>query len=417
MTGMTKQLIIRLPGQADGSIPWLWWQDAADGKTAQTLEQGVLDHSGQLHELAGQAADAQLTVLVSSTEVGFHQLELPPGSRRHLAQVVPYALEEELAQDISELHFAWQLPTDKQEHLPVVVVAKAQVATWRDWLDNAGLTYKALIPDLFILPVVADEWSAMELDHDIVVRHQTWRGFAIEQTLFAELSGLFSDALPPPQRIRCWGQVEWPQAPAQLVQAETADESAQEPALALARHLDQRNSKAINLLQGEFALKRKRRTSLGIWRWPAVAAGVLLALLLVDRSSYLWQLNQQQQQLAAATEQRYRDTFPEESRVVNVRAQLGQHLSRLQGGGQGSQLLALLQQLTPAFTATELDISLLQFDSGRSELRIQASAEDFMTFERFIQLAREQELEVEQGQLNSRGGRIAGTMVVRVQGG
>lgn len=76
-------------------------------------------------------------------------------------------------------------------------------------------------------------------------------------------------------------------------------------------------------------------------------------------------------------------------------------------------MLALLSQLTPAFAGTELDITLMQFDANRNELRIQATAADFVTFERFRELATEQELAVEQGQLNSRAGRIAGTLVVR----
>lgn len=415
---MTKQLIIRLSGQANGNIPWLVWQhdsEALDG--GKIVAQGVLDHAEQLHELVHYADDAELTVLVSSTEVGFHLLELPPGSRRHLAQVVPYALEEELAQDIHEVHFAWQLNVPKNQPLPVAVVAKTQVQAWQAWLEEAGLAHKALIPDLFILPLADDEWSVMSMDDDIVVRHQAWRGFAIEQSLFEELAGLFSDALPPPSRIRCWGSVEWPQAPAALALADDSSvpgnvTAAQDnSALALARHLSA--NKTINLLQGDFAVKTKRGPRLGIWRWPGIAAAILLGLLFFDKGTQLWQLNQQQRQVGAAIEERYRAAFPQDSRIVNVRAQLNQHLNSLQSTGNESQILVMLQQLAPAFNGTNLEINLMQFDASRAELRIQASGDDFVSFERFQQLARERALEIEQGQLNSRSGRIAGTLIVR----
>lgn len=439
---MTKQLIIRLSGQANGNIPWLMWQDQGAGisgglRAGEILQQGVLSHARELTELQTLAAEAKVTVLVSSTEIGFHQIDLPPGSRRHLAQVVPYALEEELAQDIHELHFAWQLSgwqnseraqgDESERGLPVAIVAKTQLADWQAWLDEAGISYSAIVPDLYILPLQESEWSAMSLDDDIIVRHSQWRGFAIEQTLFEELSGLFSDALAPPQRIRCWGEVHWPHAPAELSasgqvfpgQAFVSDEEAanqsvgQEAnmALALARHLQPQHS--INLLQGDFAKKRKRKASLGVWRWPAIAAVVLLGLLFVDKGSYIWQLNQQQGEVAQAIQDRYRQTFPGETRVVNVRAQLNQHIARLQGGGDSTQLLGLLQQLGPAFNGTDLEVTLMQFDAGRNELRVQATGADFAAFERFGQLAQEQELEVEQGQLNSRAGRIAGTLIVR----
>ncbi|MCC5880704.1 MAG: type II secretion system protein GspL [Idiomarina sp.] len=431
---MIKQLIIRLSGQADGNIPWLLWQapDASAGEHGgDILQHGVLSHANELSELLELSEGAKVTVLVSSTEIGFHQLDLPPGSRRHLAQVVPYALEEELAQDINELHFAWQLSgwqnterdigDESERGLPVCVVAKSQMQAWQDWLDASGLKYAAIIPDLFILPLSENEWSAMSLDDDIIVRHSAWRGFAIEQSLFEDLSELFSDALTPPALIRCWGEVHWPHAPAQLAAPDDQhmsavnDESAinAEPngALTLARRLQPQTS--INLLQGEFAQKRKRKANLGVWRWPAIAAAVLLGLLFVDKGLYIWQLNQQHSEVVQSIENRYRQTFPDETRVVNVRAQLNQHLARLQGGGDSTQVLGLLQQLAPAFNGTDLEVTLMQFDAGRNELRLQATGANFAVFERFGELAQQQALEVEQGQLNSRAGRIAGTLIVR----
>lgn len=442
---MTKQLILRLSGQASGNIPWVLWQAHDEGAAPLQrdlgssgalgqgipdqgmLDQGVLDHAEQLSELAAYSRDAKVTVLVSSTEIGFHVLDLPSGSKRHLAQVVPYALEESLAQDIDELHFAWNAEawsaggrqsnrqkaalneSDAEHGLPVVVVAKQQMQTWLDWLTNAGIRFHALIPDLFMLPVSQDEWSAMSLDDEIIVRHGRWRGFAIEQGLFADLSGLFSDAMTPPSRIRCWGPLEWPQAPAPLAQAEGYTNP--NSALLLARHVSVKQG--INLLQGDFAPQRERRTSIGVWRWPAIAAAVLLGLLFVDKGLYILQLDRQVAQLNSEIEQRYRETFPDETRVVNVRAQVNQHLARLQGGGQQGQLLALLSQLSDAFTGAPLQVTLLSFDAGRNELRIHATGTDFATFERFQQLVKEQDLEVEPGQLNARQGRIAGTMTVR----
>lgn len=403
---MTRQLIIRLSGQEDGNILWLEW----DNDTNSMLDQGRLDHAAQLSELAARAKTAKVTVLVSSTEIGFHLLDLPPGSKRHLNQIVPYALEDEVAEDIHALHFAWPALSakGKDEALPVLIVSRRQMDTWQRWLQDAGFEYDALYPDMFILPLAEGEWSALSIDDDVVVRHARWRGFAIEQTLFAELAGLFSDALTPPQRIRCWGDVDWPQSPAEMTLAEQ-----RYPALALARHLEP--GQAVNLLQGDYAKRRKRSASMQLWRWPAIAAGVLLVLLFADRGLTLYQLEREHSRLVSATEQQYRQAFPDETRVVNVRAQLNQHLNRLQSGGTSGQLLSLLQQLAPAFNGTELDVTLLQFDAGRNELRVQASGADFMMFERFTQLAREQNLNVEQGQLTSRSGRIAGTLVIRGQ--
>lgn len=398
---MTKILIIRLSADAEGNIPWLLW----DEEQQVIVQRGALASASELTELSEIAATARVQVLCASTDIGFHELELPPGSRKHLHQVVPYALEESLAQDIDELHFAWQLPPAKDAPLPVAVVAKELVARWQSWLDDANIEYHSLVPDLFALPLAADEWTAARIDDDIIVRHSEWRGFAIESALFVELAGLFSDELTPPQRIRCWGDVEWPQAPAELTSAADND------LLSTARHIA--SERSINLLQGSFRKRQKRQMSLAVWRWPAIAAALLLSIFVIEQGVYWWQLNSQQNQLTQAIEQTYRDTFPQETRVVNVRAQLERHLSQLQSGGGDSELLYLLNQLAPAFAQTDLSITLMQYDASRNELRIQANGPNFLMFEEFQTLARERNLNIEQGQMNSRQGLIAGTLIIR----
>lgn len=398
---MTNILIIRLSADAEGSIPWLLW----DQEAQRAEQRGTLNSAAELVELNALSNNARVQVLCASTDIGFHELELPPGSRKHLNQVVPYALEESLAQDIDELHFAWQLPAARDAALPVAVVSKELVARWQGWLEDAGIECDSLIPDLFVLPLAADEWTAGRLDDDIIVRHGEWRGFAIEAGLFVELSGLFSNELIPPQRIRCWGDIEWPQAPAELAPAGDSD------LLSMAPYIDAERS--INLLQGAFRKRQKRQVSLAVWRWPALAAAVLLGIFIVEQGVYWWQLNSEHQQLTETIEETYRETFPEETRLVNVREQLARHLSQLQSGGGDSEILYLLNQLAPAFAQTELSVTLMQYDSSNNELRIQANGPNFLMFEQFQTLAREQDLEIEQGQMNSRQGQIAGTLIIR----
>ncbi|MGX5913341.1 type II secretion system protein GspL [Aliidiomarina sp. Khilg15.8] len=398
---MTKILIIRLSADAEGNIPWLLW----DEEMQAAAERGTLNNAAELSQLSELSTNVRVQVLCASTDVGFHELELPPGSRKHLHQVVPYALEESLAQDIDELHFAWQLPAAKDAPLPVAVVAKELMTNWHAWLTQAGIDYQSLVPDLFALPLATDEWTAGRIDDDIIVRHSDWRGFAIEAGLFVELAGLFSNELTPPQRIRCWGEIEWPQAPAELTPADDSD------LLSMARHIS--SERSINLIQGGYRNRQKRQVPLAVWRWPAIAAVALLAIFVVEKGVYWWQLNTAQTQLTQTIEKTYLDTFPEETRLVNVRAQLGRHLSQLQSGGGDSELLYLLNQLAPAFAQTDLTVTLMQYDNSRNELRIQANGPNFLMFEQFQTLAREQDLNIEQGQMNSRQGQIAGTLIIR----
>ena len=59
----------------------------------------------------------------------------------------------------------------------------------------------------------------------------------------------------------------------------------------------------------------------------------------------------QLRQNAAASAALYKELFPQDSKLINLRAQFDQHLKAASGGGQ-SRLLALLAQVSAAVTAT-----------------------------------------------------------------
>jgi general secretion pathway protein L len=62
--------------------------------------------SGKLEGAVAAAAGRHVCVLVPGTDVLLLEPELPAKVGTKLAQIVPYALEEQLADDIDDLHFA-----------------------------------------------------------------------------------------------------------------------------------------------------------------------------------------------------------------------------------------------------------------------------------------------------------------------
>lgn len=96
-----QQLILRLSAETSDSLEWLIWSISRH----QTLTQG----NGTLERLQTVLADypvMSVRVLVPSTDVTFHSLSLPRQSRRQLLQAIPFMLEEQVASDIDQLHFA-----------------------------------------------------------------------------------------------------------------------------------------------------------------------------------------------------------------------------------------------------------------------------------------------------------------------
>jgi len=394
---MNETLIIRLPDSDQQVVPWL----VANLQTKDLIASGELESMQQLNELRSHAENRQVKVYVTTDAVTLHQLDLPAKSRKQLAQVVPYALEDDVAQEIDSLHFAWASGIPPEQPLPVAVVDKQTMQLWQQRLAEAGIRADSLQPDCFAIPVEPQTWSVMTIAGDIIVRQGAWQGIALEPDFLQFLEP--ENERDTPVKIKHWGQIEWPQAPAQL---EPQDESLPLQAAMLA------TTDGINLLQGQYQLRNRSSLNWSVLKWPGIAAAIVLALGIADNSIQLYKLNAEQARIQQQTEQLYRDAFPDETRIVNIRAQLNQHLARL-GGTSQSDMLYLLQSLESAFSQAPLNVTSMQYDASRNELRIQADADSFQVFEQFRTAARGARLDVEQGQLVSRSGVISGTLTVR----
>lgn len=404
---MNEQLIIRLPAGEHSAEPqpvsWLIWHFAEQAVVAS----GELDDISELNQLAEKAKQRSVKVYVSSAAVGFHTVAVPAKSRRHLEQLIPYALEDEVAEDIELLHFFWPENLPKHDAIPVFVVRKQQVESWLTQLAQAGIHSQALYPDVFLLPALENAWSMAVFrgayGPEWVIRQNAWQGVVLEPEL---AQGMLSPDYQEPDteltEIVAYGDVQWPQSPAPL--------RSSDPVLPLELAISATN--VVNVLQGEFRLQQASSTNWRQWRFPAIAASVFLAVVLVNEWVSGSSIAREAQAVQQQYENLFRQTFPNETRIVNIRSQLDRH-AQASGSGDAGQVIRMLGQLQPAFTAVPMELTMLQYDHNRGELRMQANGANFQAFERFTQIAREQSLVVEQGQLTSRAGQINGTLVVR----
>src|ERR1044071_8354455 len=99
---MPELLVIRLPSAAAETIGAVAEWIVVDGAGARhgNVQSGPLDLA------AAAAANRRVIVLVPGTDALLAEPVLPVKSGTKLAQVVPFALEEHLAADVEDLHFA-----------------------------------------------------------------------------------------------------------------------------------------------------------------------------------------------------------------------------------------------------------------------------------------------------------------------
>ncbi|WP_157980934.1 type II secretion system protein GspL [Aliidiomarina shirensis] len=398
---MNEQLIIRLPAGATGPVSWLVWHS----DEAHVVASGELSDIAQLNELSEKAQNRSLRVYVSSAAIGFHQVELPAKSRRHLDRVIPYALEDEIAEDIDQLHFFWPEVLTKESPIPVFVVRRDQVERWLSQLAGAGLHTTAIYPDIFLLPLQENVWSMAAFPgafgKEWVIRQDAWRGIVLEPELAMGMQPEEHEVLT---EISAYGEIEWPQPPAPLI--------AHDPALPLQLAVGE-HARGVNILQGDYQLHSGGSSDYSHWKFPGIAAAIFMAVLLVNEWMGVVELEREAALVKTQYERLYQQTFPESTRIVDIRSQLAQQVGA-SGAGDPGQVLRILEQLKPAFNGVPIELTMLQYDHTQGELRMQANGENFQSFEQFSRIAREQNLEVDQGQLTSRGGQINGTIIVRV---
>src|SRR5438477_4216957 len=128
---MADWLLLRLPRAAGEAASWL----IADARGAPAGPA----QSGPLTLAAARAAGQRVCALVPGAEVLLAEPEIPVKGGANLQQLVPYALEEQLADDIDDLHFAIGKRAGDSARAPVAVVARALLDEWLATLRASGV--------------------------------------------------------------------------------------------------------------------------------------------------------------------------------------------------------------------------------------------------------------------------------------
>ncbi|WP_429236905.1 GspL family type II secretion system protein ExeL [Aeromonas salmonicida] len=390
---MSESLVIRLGTNAQQPVEWLVWS----AKEEEIIASGTLASAHALGELRERAGGRPVVTLVPGSDLIFRRVSLPGKYSRQAAAALPYLLEEQIASDVDELHLV--VLAHEGHDVDLMAVDKEKMQTWLGWLEAAGLKSQQLLPDVLALPQAANGWSALQLGKEWLLRQGPCQGIVADEPLLAML--LAVEAEP----VTIHSHTPVPPIP-------TANWQAADPELPMLLLAKGALNCQANLLQGPYRPQTEYSRYWLQWRKVAVVAGLLLLAALTQRGVHLYQLAEQDKALKAEIRQVYTRIFPGETRIVNVRSQMAQHLKLL---GQTPQdgVLLLLTELAPTFAEVPgLKPQVLRFDAARGELRLQVTAPGFTEIERFRELAGKR-FEVQQGEVRSTEGKVEGALVLK----
>ena len=434
---MRKQLVLQLPdnwfGLASSNVDVASIEETPASWVLRDTDRpaGSLFH-GSLKDAAVQAVGARVIVLVPAENVLLAQAELPDIKGQKLARAIPYALEDQLADDVDDLHVAIG-DRDGQGMVSNAVVSRDSLESWLARLKKAGLHPDVMSPEVFGVQwdeeTVTKQWSLVINGPHALMRTGAQTGLAFEaeninSVLQASLDNSGNSFPSSLTVVGCGEELEdlFEGSVIQDKLATVCEENSvelvvyqsDEPCgVLLAQGFDENS--AINLLQGDYSRKEQVGKMLRPWRTALILGAVWILLqvgsFITDYVRLSALADEQQAEIASI----FKRAMPG-SRLVpgSERELMARALEELRGGGSGNNsLLTLLAQSGKIFKDTQgITLSSLRYKGDKLDVGL--NLPDLQTLDKLKQrLIDETRLSVEIVSASSQNGKVESRISIK----
>lgn len=385
LLGWVQQFFSAQRGTLELLLPRAWPENNGTIRWRLYGGPGAITHGEvtELNQIPGLGASTRVQVWTPASATLLTLATLPTRSRAKIQQALPYALEEQLIGEPSQLHFAYR--TLEGDNLAVAVTARERMQAWLTHLRAAGMHPTGLCPAELALPYQADSWTIAFQGEEMWVRTAMALGFS------------------------CMANPQAPPAALEVALREARDKNTAPQSLTLLRPPAQFNLDAwtakldlpiqvhkqdfwsgyheanppLNMLQGVFAPSSQVRELLPAVRPAAIMLGIWMLGSLVFGGWEWWQLKNSHENLRQEMLSLFRRTFPEAQVVPDPALQMQRLLTDMQaksGKSSSNDFLALLGSVAPVIQASP-KVKLRGFQFGESRLTIDVTLPDFQTME------------------------------------
>lgn len=412
------------PDSLDSSKSSDWALVSDNGKILQHGS-SALEELSQLEQLNNAKTAARVIVIVTGDRVLTTTVSVEAGHVAHAKNILPFLVEEQLAQELEDVHIA--LPDKVGPGTNnVAVVSHTDMIQWLEELYMAGLAVEEMLPEYLLAP----NTSALENDSTelrimvdgrrVILQYSDAQGTVVD----ADNAGVYVDLYFARQLdsadsldaghgraielIVCESDAIGRKVVQQLNQSlghyplrmTLYNESAfHMQAITAAKQ----SSGKLNLLQGGYQANIQTSENT-IWKRIATIAAIFLVANTAMLLGSGWWFNKKADSLHQAAVDEYRDIFPNERRVVNPRRQFQSHLNRQQSATFSAEFLYLLQELSQAMPDTSvLPIKSLRYDAYGNGLLVELQTETMDVLEQYTRRLASEFIQVELLSANNQG--------------
>lgn len=364
------------------------------------------NYRGFTRQLVEEAKNREVIVIVPGEDVLLAGVNLPKMSRSRLQQAIPYALEEQLIDDVEQMHFAAgdYIAGGKT---PVAVVAKAKMQEWEDWFKVAGIKPNVVLPQMLALPVANGVWH-VQVGDVASVRTGIASGFVCDRHNIKEMLSLALQENKPDEISLeiCGAEKLVLDLPVPLKEKHLDAETMLDQ---LAVNAAQQQP--LNLLQGVY----RGRTST---RMPGMsnllkASASVVALLFLMVTLYpvvsYFMLNQRVTHVQAQISAIYRRQFPDATSVIAPKQRMQSKLHKLTSSLGDNPFLSVLANIGKGLNqASGIQLKHMDYQNGLMIIEITAASSD--AFAAFSDALAQQGLRVNQQNADLNGTRVNATL-------
>lgn len=428
---MAEFLVLRFGTASTETVEWV----TVDGSGALIGEAS----RGDPIAAAAIAGDNKVIALVPGASVLRTTADIPVRGASKVLQALPFAMEEQLATDVDDLHFAAG-KRDADGRLPVAVVERLEIEAWLELLAAAGIEPVGMyadsdavsaIPNTTTLFFEADSVTLRDSDGAVAVADLDTADTTLDLWFRSRRPGTDDeDAAPAPVNLLVYMTEEARSnaaIDAIIASLQPRVESVDVRVLAegaLPRLAAQIVTQpGVNLLQAKYAPRSNWAVYWPAWRVAAILLACLAVTLVGAKILEISSLKRQAAALDTAIEQAIRYTFPEVRQVQagNARNLLQSKLRALGGSasaGSSTEFLDILQVVAGAVSGGDganAKVETINYRSGIMELRVLApNVEALDTIQK--QIVKDGSLEAEIQSANPEGDRVRGRIQVRSRG-
>jgi len=324
--------------------------------------------------------DAPTIVIVPTQDIVITSAKLPKMPKSRLQQAIPYALEDQLVDDIENLHFA---VGDYQEDgtVPVIIVAHKKMREWLEILEQENISPGIMIPSLFLVPP-----GQVNSDASIsIARTGKYSGFACATD---NLSTLLSEPL------------------------QNTHLSLQE----LCNRFSLQTFQVINLLQKPYQAKSTFLPAKKIWVLAGYLAAAWIGLVFFSHLISFFILHHEENRIEKAVNHIYSQHFHQSTTsVTSAKSAMEKKLRDLEQQANKNHFLMLLATVAKHLSQPS-GIRLLSLEFQNNQLTLNLSANTFDRLDELTATLVQQGLHVKQESAAIAGAQVKATLLINAGG-